>query len=160
MDSTTSIEPKSTPKDVFYHLLSIVTLYMSAVSFISLLFDLINTWFPDPLSYVYGASDSIRWAAAILIVSFPVYILMMWLISKDISVEPSRRELKVRKWLGYLTLFIAAITSIVDIATLVYNLLGGEITIRFVLKIVVVLAVSATVFFYYLNEMRSKGETK
>src|SRR6185503_19530473 len=97
--------PKSTPKDVFYHLLSIVTLYMSAVSFITLLFQLIGQWFPDPLSYAYGVDESIRWSASILIVSFPVYILMMWLIGKDLAADPSRRELRVRKWLGYLTLF-------------------------------------------------------
>ena len=66
------------------------------------------------------------------------------------------KELKVRKGLGYLTLFIAAILAIIDVSTLVYNLLGGEITIRFILKVLVVLAVAAVVFFYYLKEMRSK----
>ena len=147
--------PKSTPKDVFYHLLSIVTLYMSAISFITLLFQLIGQWFPDPLDYAYGADQVIRWSASILIVAFPVYLLMMWLISKDIATDPARRELRVRKWLGYLTLFIAAITAIVDVATLVYNLLGGEFTIRFILKVLVVLAVAAVVFFYYLKELRS-----
>src|SRR3989338_3431008 len=155
MDETMTMPvPKSIPKDVFYHLLSIVTLYMSAISFITLLFSLINQWFPDPLSYAYGVNESIRWSAAILIVSFPVYLLLMWLINKDIAMDPARRELRVRKWLGYLTLFIAAITAIVDVATLVYNLLGGELSIRFFLKVIVVLIVSAAVFFYYLRELR------
>src|SRR3989344_1384050 len=156
MDETMTMPvPKSSPKDVFYHLLSIVTLYMSAISFITLLFSLINQWFPDPLSYAYGVNESIRWSAAILIVAFPVYLLLMWLINKDIAADPSHRELRVRKWLGYLTLFIAAITSIVDIATLVYYLLGGEITIRFILKVIVVLIIAAGVFFYYLKEIRT-----
>ena len=146
--------PKSTPKDVFYHLLSIVTLYMSAISFITLLLQLINSWLPDPLEYSSGVNNAIRWSAAILIVAFPVYLLMMWLINKDIALMPARRELRVRKWLGYLTLFIAAITAIIDVGTLVYNLLGGELTTRFILKILVVLAVAATVFFYYLRELR------
>ncbi len=152
--------PKSTPKDVFYHHLSIATLYMSAISFIALLFQLINNWYPDALDYYsYGNFEAIRWSAAILIVSFPVYIWLMWLINKDISSEPTRRELRVRNWLGYLTLFIAAITVIVDVATLIYNLLGGELTIRFILKILAVLVVASAVFFYYLREMRSKGAT-
>ena len=151
-----SMAPKSTPKDVFYHLLAIVTLYMSAVSFIVLLFQLINTWFPDPLSYGYGVNEGIRWSASILIVSFPVYMFMMWLINKDLTANPDRRDLKVRKWLGYLTLFISAIVAIIDVATLIYNLLGGEITSRFILKVLVVLAVSAVIFFYYLKELRSK----
>lgn len=157
--STTSSVPRSSPKDVFYHLLAIVTLYMSAISFITLLFQLINTWFPDRLNgQDFGINEAIRWSAAVLIVAFPVYLLMMWLINKDLAQNPQRRELRVRKWLGYLTLFIAAITAIVDIATLVYNLLGGELTIRFVLKVLVVLIVSAVIFFYYLKEMRAKQE--
>ena len=154
MNEQITMVPKSTPQDVFYHLLSIVTLYMSAISFITLLLQLINTWFPDPLDYGYGVDGVIRWSAAILIVAFPVYLLMMWLINKDIAAEPARREIRVRKWLGYLTLFIAAITAIIDVGTLVYNLLGGELTTRFILKILVVLAVAATVFFYYLRELR------
>jgi len=153
MNEQITMVPKSTPKDVFYHLLSIVTLYMSAISFITLLLQLINTWFPDPLDYGYGVDGVIRWSAAILIVAFPVYLLMMWLINKDIAAEPARREIRVRKWLGYLTLFIAAITAIIDVGTLIYNLLGGELTTRFILKVLVVLAVAATVFFYYLREL-------
>jgi hypothetical protein len=152
----TIMAPKSTPKDVFYHLLSIVTLYMSAISFIALLFQLINTWFPDPLSYSYMSESAIRWSAAILIVSFPVYLLLMWLINKDIQVNSALREIRVRKWLGYLTLFIAAITVIVDVGTLVYNLLGGELTVRFILKILTVLVVAGVIFFYYLKELRDK----
>ncbi len=150
--------PKSTPKDVFYYLLSIVTLYMSAISFISLLFQLVGYWFPDPQAVAYGANQTIRWASAILIVSFPVYLFLMWLINKDITADPSRREVRVRKWLGYLTLFISAIVSIVDVGTLVYNLLGGELAARVILKILVVLVVAASVFFYYLRELRSTRE--
>ncbi len=156
METMTNPVPKSTPKDVFYNLLSIVTLYMSAISFITLMFQLIGLWFPDPLSYSYGVAESIRWSAAILIVAFPVHMLMMWLISKEITANPERREIKIRKWLGYLTLFIAAITAIVDVATLVYNLLGGEFTIRFILKVLVVLVVAAVIFFYNLKELRNK----
>lgn len=160
MDQTTvsPVVPKSTPKDVFYYLLSIVTLYMSSISFGVLMFQLIDKWFPDALDYAVSLNNSLRWSAAILIVSFPVYMVLMWLINKDILVLPAKREIRVRKWLGYLTLFISAVVSIVDVATLVYNLLGGEITIRFVLKIIVVLAVAATIFFVYLHELRAKKE--
>ncbi|OGE74433.1 MAG: hypothetical protein A3I07_00760 [Candidatus Doudnabacteria bacterium RIFCSPLOWO2_02_FULL_42_9] len=148
----------TTPKDVFYHLLAIVTLYMSAVSFIVLVFQLVNAWLPDQLSYSYGLNESIRWSASILFVSFPVYIFLMWLIHKDIVKEPGHSELKIRKWLGYLTLFISAIVAIVDVATLFNSFFGGELTARFVLKVLVVLAVSAAIFFYYLRALHGKTE--
>lgn len=156
--ATSSNVPSSTPKDVFYHLLSIVTLYMSAVSFIVLVFQLINSWFPDALDYGYGTSESIRWSASILVVSFPVYMYLMWLIKKDVDKNPARKEIRIGKWLGYLTLFISAIVAIVDVATLFYNFFGGELTTRFVLKVLVVLAVAGSIFFYYLHSMRNKGE--
>ena len=48
-----------------------------------------------------------------------------------------KRTSKVRRWLTYLTLFASACALIGDVTTLVYNALGGELTIRFVLKVTV-----------------------
>lgn len=140
------------------HLLAIVTLYGSAISFITLAFQLINTWYPDVLNYSYGSVQTIRWSASMLIVMFPVYVWIMWLINRDFAKDPIRHEIRVRKWLGYLTLFLSAITIIIDIVTLVYNLSGGELTVRFILKILIVLLVAGLIFFYYLKDLRKKDE--
>jgi len=157
MDEVKTLIPKSTPKDVFLHLLGVVTLYGSAISFITLVFQLINTWFPDPLAYDYGTSESIRWSASMLIVMFPVYLLVMWHINREQKANPTLREIRVHKWLGYLTLFLSAITIIIDVVTLVYNLLGGELTARFVLKVLTVLVVAAIIFYYYFMDLRNKN---
>ncbi|MEK7084091.1 MAG: DUF5671 domain-containing protein [Patescibacteria group bacterium] len=150
--------PKTTPKDVFSYLLMIVTLYIGVVSFIALLFQYVNVLFPDALSFHYeSASDIIRRSSASLIVSWPVFLLMSVLIAKEEKKEPEQREIKIRKWLLYLTLFISAITIIVDLITLVYNFLGGELTMRFFLKTLAVLLVSAGVFGYYLWEIRRES---
>lgn len=147
---------KSTPKDVFMHLLSIVALYISAINFIVLIFQYINLSFPDPLEGFYygGVAGTIRWAMASLIIVYPVYLLATKLLNREYREEPEKRELKIRKWLVYFTLFAAAVTIIGDLVTLVYNFLGGELTARFILKILVVLAVSGTVFAYYLKDLR------
>jgi hypothetical protein len=151
-------KPKSSPKDVFMHLLMIAMLYVATFSFISLWFDYINFLFPDALNYYYqGILDGVLWATATLIVVFPVYILLSWLLGKEMAVEPEKRELRVRKWLVYLTLFIAAIAIIVDIVRLVYNFLSGELTTPFFLKIFVVLLVAVAVFGYYLWDVRRKA---
>ena len=39
----------------------------------------------------------------------------------------------MRKWLVYFTLFISAITIIVDLMIFVYNFLDGELTVKFFL---------------------------
>lgn len=150
---------KSSPKDVFLHALLIVTLYMSVVSFIMLCFQYVNILFPDPLTYSPRSSfDGIRWGSSVLLVALPVFLWLSWLLEKEFHVQPARRELKIRKWLVYLTLFIAAITIIVDLIVLIYNFYGGEMTVQFALKILVVLAVAAAVFSYYLWDLRKRGE--
>lgn len=146
---------KSSPKDVFMHLLMIATLYVSTFSFISLWFDYINFLYPDALNYHYqGILDGILWSTAMLIVVFPVYLLISRLIAKDVSAEPEKHELRIRKWLVYLTLFLAAIAIIVDVVTLVYNFLSGELSVKFFLKILVVLLVAGAVFGYYLWDVK------
>ncbi len=151
-------KPKSSPKDVFMHLLMIATLYVSTFSFISLWFDYINFLFPDALNYYYqGILDGVLWATATLIVVFPVFVFLSWLLGKEMTAEPEKRELRIRKWLVYLTLFIAAIAIIIDVVQLIYNFLSGELTVPFFLKIFVVLLVAAAVFGYYLWDVRRKA---
>ena len=153
---------KSTPKDVFLHLLSIGALYVSAGSFVALLFQYINVLFPDPLNppYYYSVAGSVRWAMASLIIIFPVYLLVTGGLQKDYSANPEKFEIKIRKWLVHFTLFVAAIVIISDLVTLVYNFLGGELTARFVLKVLAVLTAAAAVFAYYLRDLRKELSKK
>jgi hypothetical protein len=41
-----------------------------------------------------------------------------------------------------------------DAATLIYNLLGGELTIRFVLKVATIAVMAGGIFTFFLSEMR------
>lgn len=147
---------KSFPKDVFLHLLAAITLYISAGSLIALVFQYINILFPDPLNPYHYASvtGSVRWSMAALIIVFPVYLLTSWLLNRDCQTNPEKRELKIRKWLVYFTLFLATVIIITDLVTLVYNFLGGDLTARFLLKVLTVLLVAGTVFGYYLRDLR------
>ena len=154
--------PRSTAKDVFSHLLAIVTLYVGVGAFIALYFQYINIKLPDALQYTGGALDIIRQSMAGLIVVWPVYILMSWFINKDLKTLPEKQTIGIRKWLLYLTLFITALTIIIDLVTLVNYFLNGEITTRFVLKVLVVLLTAAGVFWYYLWDLRrdNKSDSK
>ncbi len=162
-------KPHSGPKDFFMHLLAFGTLYASAISLIQLWFAYINIKFPDPLNNPYyggyqsSGFDTLRWPIAILIVVFPVFLILARWISKQIAYDPARKELRIYKWLVYLTLFVSAVTVIIDLITLIYNFLGGELTVRFGLKVLVVLIVALAVFGYYLWHLRtdlSKYKTK
>src|SRR3990172_3556288 len=150
------VESRGSPKDVFAHLLTIIALYMIAGGFIALLFQYINLGFPDPLERLYysGVSGAIRWSMATLIIVFPVFIFLSRMLQVDYSENPAKRELRIRKWLVYFTLFAAAIIIIGDLVTLVYNFLGGDLTARFALKVLVVLAVAVKIFWFYLRDLK------
>lgn len=152
---------KTSPKDIFLHLLAIITLYVAAGSLVTLLFQYINIFFPDPLfdpinnRYILqSAYSTIRWTISTLVIVFPVYVLTSWFLNKGYIANPSKRNLRIRKWLIYFTLFVAAIIIIGDLVTLIYNLLGGEFTVRFLLKTLVVFLVSGSVFTYYFSDVR------
>jgi hypothetical protein len=153
---------RNIPRDVFLHLLAIVTLYWSAVSFVTLMWQYINYFFPDVLntSYYMGFSGPIRFAVSSLIIVFPVFISVSWYLNKIYRKESAVRESKIRKWLIYLTLFIASIVIIGDLVSTINTLLGGEITIRFTLKALSILSVAAAVFGYYLDDVRRDTPTK
>lgn len=146
---------RNLPRDVFFHLLAMVTLYWSAVSFVTLCWQYVNYFFPDILNRgVMNLSGPIRFAVASLVIVFPVCILVSWFLNRIYRNETAVRESKIRKWLIYLTLFIASLVIIGDLVSIINAFLGGEITIRFVLKALSIIVVAAVIFGYYLDDVR------
>ncbi len=149
---------KTLPRDVFFYLLSIISLVASAVSLGVLLFQYINIYFPDVISDPYFSPSNyygtVHSALAALIVFFPVYFWVSIFLKRDLTANPEKRELKIRKWLLYLTLFIAGLAIIGDLIALVYNFLEGELTTRFILKIFSILVIAGSAFYYYTNELK------
>ena len=147
--------PKLTPKDFFLQLGIVAALYVSVISLIHLLFQTINYAFPDELAY-YGDpySGGIRVAIASLIIIFPLYLALSRYMEKLFRIAPEKRELGVRRWLVYFTLFVAGIAVIVDLVALINAFLGGELSMRFALKTLAVLVVAGGVFGYYLSDVR------
>ncbi len=154
------MEVKTSPKDVFLHLLSIITLYTSAISFLVLLFQYINVLIPDSVTeggyyQLVSSYRAIRWSISSLIVVFPVYIWVTWFLNKNYAKTPAKKKLWIRKWLVYFTLFAAALIIIGDLVTVINNLLNGELTLRFLLKVISVFFVAGSVFHYYLWDLRT-----
>lgn len=150
-------KPYLNAREAFLYLLMFLTLYWSAFSFGQLLYQFINRAFPDPLQYSYGfdpTASTVRMATASLIIAFPVFLWIAWIINRAVTKDPDKRASKIRKWLTYLTLFIAAGIIIGDLIALVFNLLAGELTPRFLLKVLTVGGIAGAIFGYYLLELR------
>jgi hypothetical protein len=146
---------RTSPKDFFLYLAALVALYVVVVSMLRLWFEIINTIFPDPLEYHYGFADgSLRAAMAALIVMFPLHLYLARLWNQAMRREPEKKEIWVRKWFVYLTLFVAGVTLAVDLIVLIDRFLGGELTARFVFKVVAVFLAAGAVFGYFLYDLK------
>ncbi|MES3005496.1 MAG: DUF5671 domain-containing protein [Patescibacteria group bacterium] len=151
----TTIKPKVTAKDFFLHIGVIAALYVFATSFLSFMFDIINFVFPDRQAYYADPySSGMRFALSTLIVSFPILLVLLRNIYKDLLANPAKRELTLRKWLIFLTLFITFVTVAVDLIVLLNTFLGGEISTRFLLKVVTVFIVAGGIFWTTLSDLR------
>lgn len=152
---------RNLPRDVFLHLLAMVTLYWSAISFITLCWQYVNYFYPDVLNYgYYDFSGSIRFAISSLIIVFPIFLLVSWFLNKIYAKESQVRESKVRKWLIYLTLFVAALVIIGDLVYVINYFIGGDTTPRFLLKALSIIVVAGVVFGYYLDDVRRSAPSK
>ena len=152
----------NTPRDVFLYLLAIITLIASAVSFGIVVFQYINVYIPDVISDPYSTQSSylgtMRYALATLVIVFSVFVWVSWFLRKDVNKFPEKRELKIRRWLLYFTLFVAALVIIGDLVALLRSFLEGELSQRFVLKILAILFIAGSVFIHYLSELKEHGK--
>ena len=150
-------KPYLSAREAFLYLVTFLTLYISAVSLGTLWFQFVNTWIPDVLaqpSYYDSVRAIIRNASASLIITFPIFMGVSWLLFRTMARDPEKRTSKVKKWLTYITLFLAAGVMIGDLITLVTNVLSGDLTKPFALKVMIVLVIAGTVFAFYLLDLR------
>lgn len=151
--------PYLSAREAFLYLTLFTTLYLSAYHLGSLLFRLIEQAWPDPADnefMVMRLEASMRWSTASVIIAFPVFLFLVRYLGRELARSPAKRLSAVRRWLTYLTLFVAAVVLIVDMTTLVNNALGGELTLRFLLKVAVAAIIAGTIFGYYLWDLRSE----
>ncbi len=139
---------KTTPKDFFLHLGATIALYIGVGTLINLSFTIINFYFPDSLAgYFFG--NSVAWPISMLIVLIPILYVLEWLIVRGYTTDPDKKNLWIRKWRIYLTLFLTGALLAGDLIALINTYLSGEISTRFIFKIVIVLLISGAVFKYY-----------
>ncbi len=151
-------------REAFLHLVAFAALYTAVIAGVNLVFSLINLTWPDVAVTRYATErveferSAVRWAVAALVVSCPVLIWLSSLLLREMRGAPDRVRSPIRRWLTYLTLFLAAVAIGVDLMTLIWSLLGGELSLRFLLKVATVLLVAGAAFVYYFVSLRMSPE--
>ena len=149
--------PYLSARDAFMYLFLFTTLYITAFNLGQLIFQFIALAFPDPAALprvVARIPETIRMSAASIIVAFPIFLYVSRMVNRAIRLDPNERNSTTRKWLTYLTLFIVAGVLIGDFIAIVFSLLGGELTIRFILKVLTIAGIAGPIFGYYLWDLR------
>ena len=147
-------------REAFLYLVTFVALYTFAISIGALLFGLVDHYIPDLVAdrYAYGDdNEGLRWNIAAIIVSFPLYLILTRMHLASYTRDPECRTSPVRRWLTYLTLFVAANVILGTLIGLIGGVLGGEFASRFILKLLIAMLIAGAILLYYLWEMR-RGE--
>lgn len=147
-------------REAFLYLVTFMMLYTAAISLGNLLCGFVERAMPDPIHeeyYYYSAgaqASEMRWLIASLIVSFPVWFFLTRGHLVSYAKDPERRASPVRRWLTYLTLFVAASTVLTTLIVMLAGALGGESFTRTLFKSLIVIAIAGGVFGFYLWELR------
>src|SRR6185369_11553174 len=107
------MEPNQTKggaKDFFLNLGAFIALITVVVSLLNLLFTVINVAYPQITNgyNYYGGSQSISWPVAVLIIVFPIFAVLLWLLGREYDRDPSKKS-TIHKWLSWITLFAAGV---------------------------------------------------
>lgn len=146
--------PYVSAKDAFLYGLLFLMLGVSAFSLNNLFFAIIHLNFPgeDP-TITSEEFHTIRWSISTLIFSLPLFVWLGWLTARAVGKDSGKRRSAIRKSLTYLTLFVAALFVLGDLITLVFYLLSGDTTLRFLLKVLSVASITGGIFGYYLKDV-------
>jgi hypothetical protein len=147
--------------DSFEHLLLFISLFILMVALQSTLHLYVEYWLPSPLEDAKLNSSLfelnlvlLRFYIAGLIISYPIFAFLFLKITRRTMEFPVVRELKSRKLLTYLTLFLTFILLVFNAFSIVYNFLDGNVSLNFILHFLITGAVNGLVFIYYLHQIR------
>lgn len=150
-------DQKTKALDVFVYLGIGISLVVSITNLLQIVFRAIEQRWKDILDLSISLdvySSDVRMAIASLVVMYPIYLGLSWYVSKDIAKFLYKRDLKIRKVMIYIILFVSICTLIGTLVSVIYTYLGGELSVRFALKALAVFVVALSVFGYYLYSMR------
>ena len=146
-------------RDAFVYGLIFTALAMVVWHINSLGFDLID-YASQTRDDVFAEwrTSSIRWSIAMLIVATPAFL---WLTRAEAArrrKDPAQGRSALRKWFGFITLYLAVLGMAGDLVATIYAFLNGDLTLQFLCKAALVLITAGLVFLYYLNDLRQSED--
>jgi len=156
------MEKQQNAKFAFFYLLSLVALVFTSVATGMIIFQIINKIIADDLSLAPGgfSQEALRFAISAIIIAGPIFFVMMRLINKSLLTGKLEKESGIRKWLTYFILLVSAVVMIGWFIATVGSFLNGELTLKFILKSLTSILISALIFSYYLYDIKREDVSK
>ncbi|MEK7557588.1 MAG: DUF5671 domain-containing protein [Patescibacteria group bacterium] len=149
-------------KFAFFYALSLVALVFMATSVGMIIFQIINKNIIDVIdqySSNYSPTD-LKLAISALIISAPIFYFTIWQIFKNLITGALSKDSAIRRWLTYFILLIVSIVMIGWFIGAINNFLGGEITVKFILKAITAILISAIIFTFYFYDIKREDVDK
>ncbi|MDA3839810.1 MAG: DUF5671 domain-containing protein [Patescibacteria group bacterium] len=151
------MEKKSiSAKFAFFYLLSLASLISMALAVGNIIFQIINKNIVDILNEFSSSysSSTLRFAIASILVSAPIYYLSTITINKSLKKGELKEDSEIRRWLTYLIMFASFMVLSGWFIGVVFNFLGGELSLKFGLKALTAIGIAAAIFSYYFYDIR------
>ncbi|MEI7620336.1 MAG: DUF5671 domain-containing protein [Candidatus Falkowbacteria bacterium] len=146
----------NSPRFAFYYLLALVALIFMAIATGQILFQIINQTLPDIFGQ-YGtdfSSDVLKFAISAILIASPIFYVVSNLIYKSLFKGEMDKDSSTRRWLTYFILLVSAVIIIVFLIVTINNFLNGDWTSKFLLKMLTIIGIAASVFSFYLYDIR------
>lgn len=143
-------------KFAFFYLLALVALVMTALSTGMIIFQIINKTIADVLENYSGnfSSSQLKFAISALIIAAPIFYVTMRQIFKALFTGDLSKDSGIRKWLSYFVLLVSSVVMIGWLIGTINVFLDGDLTLKFALKALTALGISAIVFSFFLYDIK------
>lgn len=116
-------------------------------------FKIIDALIPDAADFYRPTNSEMRWNVATLLPTVPLFLWLNRRVATVTAGDPGQRRSLVRKWFAAITLLIASLTLLGDLVAVIYALLNGDMTLRFVVKALLIAIIAGLAFAYYRDEL-------
>lgn len=145
--------PQLSAAEAFGYACMFLALAMTTWHMVTLGFELIDLWLPDPADTGFYSAYTVRWSVAVLIVAMPLFV---WTNARTVKAERAdagRRRSAVGRWFSYTALFLALLALSGDLVAAIFAVLDGDLTARFGAKVALVAAVAGLVALYFQSRL-------
>ncbi|MBK4215366.1 hypothetical protein JJJ17_05445 [Paracoccus caeni] len=140
-------------REAMLYTLLMVALAVVCWHVLSLGFHVVDTAIPDLSERGYVDNWSMRFSIAAIIAFLPIFVLLDHRMAARLQGRELRRRSQVRRIFASITVLIAALVVLGDVVAIIYALLSGDLTLRFIVKAVLVGGVALLVAACYHEDL-------